>query len=132
MAKRNLKSALTNSLKAEDNAVRDRFEKADSLLGEKQSANNESLAAEKQTEVTQTEAVPQKKVVRDTFTMPTEDYELIGIIQQRCLQSAYNATRSEIVRAGIKLLNELSDEKLLQALKAVEKIKTGRPSRKKV
>lgn len=130
MPKRNLKSALTNSLKAEDNAVRDRFEKADSLLGEKQSANNESLP-EKQTEVTQTEAVPQKKVVRDTFTMPTEDYELIGIIQQRCLQSAYNATRSEIVRAGIKLLNELSDEKLLQALKAVEKIKTGRPSRKK-
>lgn len=132
MARKNLKSALTTSLQAENAAVKDRFEKAESLLSDKPRPIDpiDTPHQELQKQDIADIATPEK-VIRDTFTMPSTDYDLIAAIQHRCLQSALNVTRSEIVRAGLKILNELSDENLMQAMQAVEKIKSGRPSRKK-
>ncbi|MCC5624401.1 cytochrome P450 [Nostoc sp. CHAB 5715] len=130
MPKRNLKSALTTSLKEEDKAVQTRFEKAESLLADKPRSIDAPQAEPPKEEIADVPPL-EKKVIRDTFTMPSEDYELIAVIQERCLQSAMNVTRSEIVRAGLRMLHDLNDEKLTQALKAVEKIKSGRPPRKK-
>lgn len=130
MTKRNLKSALTTSLKEEDKAVQNRFEKAESLITDKPRLI-EAPQVEPPKEAIADVLPPEKKVIRDTFTMPSEDYDLIAVIQERCLQSAINVTRSEIVRAGLRMLGNLNDEKLTQALKAVEKIKSGRPPKKK-
>lgn len=130
MAKRDLKSALTTSLKEEDKSVQTRFEKAESLLSDKPRPIDAPQPESQKEEIADI-TPPEKKVIRDTFTMPSDDYELIAAIQERCLQSALNATRSEIVRAGLRMLHELPDENLTQALKAVEKIKSGRPPRKK-
>ncbi|CAN0342347.1 unnamed protein product, partial [Chrysoparadoxa australica] len=40
------------------------------------------------------------------------------------------AKKSELLRAGIKLLAEMSDAKLKKTMKAIPIIKTGRPKKK--
>lgn len=68
-----------------------------------------------------------EKVVRDTFTMPRSDYERIETLTQRCLNAGVLVNKSELLRAGLILLEAASDEHLRAAASAVEKIKTGRP-----
>jgi hypothetical protein len=129
MVKKDMKTALTSSLKAEDEAVRSRFEKAENLLDNKalEPANysKDELQHEKQQPTVQKE-----KVIRDSFTLPSGDYELIAEIRQRCLNSALNATKSEVIRAGLHILMSLSDDDLVNAIENLEKIKTGRPAGK--
>jgi hypothetical protein len=121
----NLKAALTNSLKAEDSAVRDRFERAESLLGqtpkpEAPATNNPPPVERKQ------------KTIRDSFTMPEEDAKLLGVLQERCLTALSLATnKSELIRAGLHALMQMDDVDLKQVLDGLEKIKTGRPAQQK-
>ncbi|HEX2010600.1 MAG TPA: hypothetical protein VJN44_06645, partial [Roseateles sp.] len=49
------------------------------------------------------------KLVRDSFTMPADEYAALGALKQRALASAHPAKKSELLRAGVKLLAGLSD-----------------------
>jgi len=71
------------------------------------------------------------KVVRDSFTMPVADHELIGILKTRCLGLGIAIKKSELLRAGLAALERLPDESLAQVAAAVESVKTGRPPGKK-
>lgn len=71
------------------------------------------------------------KVVRDSFTMPSDEYAMLGMLKQRSLAAAHHAKKSELLRAGIKLLASLDDAALVRALTTVPAIKTGRPKAKK-
>ncbi|KAK43705.1 hypothetical protein BG58_30760 [Caballeronia jiangsuensis] len=75
----------------------------------------------------QKERVKKEKVIRDTFTMPRSDYEKIATLTQRCLDAGVPVNKSELLRAGLFLLEAASEEHLRAAASAVEKIKTGRP-----
>jgi len=75
----------------------------------------------------QKEHVKKEKVVRDTFTMPRSDCEKIATLTQRCLDAGVAVNKSELLRAGLILLEAASEEHLRAAASAVEKIKTGRP-----
>ncbi|SAL87733.1 hypothetical protein AWB74_08242 [Caballeronia arvi] len=75
----------------------------------------------------QKERVKKEKVVRDTFTMPRFDYEKIKKLTQRCLDEGVLVNKSELLRAGLVLLEAASPEELRAAAQAVEKVKTGRP-----
>jgi hypothetical protein len=66
-------------------------------------------------------------VVRDSFTMPLADYELIGTLKQRCLGLGIAVKKSELLRAGLATLQRQSDENLARVVAAVENVKTGRP-----
>ena len=68
------------------------------------------------------------KVVRDSFTMPKQDYDAIKELKNRCLSQGVAIKKSEILRAGLLLLRELNDTKLAEAMGKVERIKTGRPT----
>jgi hypothetical protein len=65
--------------------------------------------------------------VRDSFTIPKDEYAVIEILKQRADSLAQPAKKSELLRAGLKLLAGLSDVTLRKALQAVPSIKTGRP-----
>lgn len=67
------------------------------------------------------------KLVRDSFTIPKDEYAAIEVLKQRSGQFTQTAKKSELLRAGLKLLAGLSDDALLKALQAVPSIKTGRP-----
>lgn len=71
------------------------------------------------------------KLVRDSFTMPSDEYAVLGELKQRALKSAHPVKKSELLRAGVKLLAALGDAALMRALSNVPTIKTGRPKSKK-
>ncbi|GAD24843.1 hypothetical protein [Acidovorax sp. MR-S7] len=74
------------------------------------------------------DAKPRKpKLVRDSFTIPKDEYAAIDTLKQRATAQAHPAKKSELLRAGLKLLSGLDDAALLAALQAVPAIKTGRP-----
>ncbi len=70
-----------------------------------------------------------EKVVRDSFTMPPKDYELLAELRHRCLAQGIAATKSGLLRAGLKALAQLPWQDLADTLNALE---NPRPGRKKV
>jgi hypothetical protein len=71
------------------------------------------------------------KLVRDSFTIPKAEYGVLEELKQRAAQLAHPIKKSELIRAGIKVLASLSGAALLTALNQVPTIKTGRPAGKK-
>ncbi len=70
-----------------------------------------------------------EKVVRDSFTMPKPDYEKIAALKRKCLDAGVSVSKSELLRAGLLLLDSApTPESLLAAVSAVETVKTGRPA----
>ena len=74
--------------------------------------------------------VDPEKVVRDSFTMPIDDYELIAELQIDSAKLGIIMTKGEILRAGLRALAGMTDAQLEKAVAKVEKIKTGRPAGK--
>lgn len=68
-----------------------------------------------------------KKVVRDSFTMPQNEYAKIAEIKAICLKAKMHVKKSEVLRAGLIKLAELNAAQLKHSLASLEKIKTGRP-----
>jgi hypothetical protein len=69
------------------------------------------------------------KPVRDSFTMPQADYDLISILKTRALALRRPAKKSELLRAGLHTLQALADAQLHAALEALVPIKAGRPKK---
>jgi hypothetical protein len=69
------------------------------------------------------------KVVRDSFTMPQSEYQKIADIKAICLKARMHVKKSEVLRAGLKILAGLNVAQLKIALNSLEKIKTGRPKK---
>lgn len=122
MAKKDMKSALGASLKAEEQAVRSRFEKAESVIGGGKSTPR-------------SQGQPQNgadKVIRDSFTIPGNEYELISRIKKRCMKAGISANKSEVLRAGLAALESMPDKDLANLFGKLPRVKTGRPPTKKV
>jgi hypothetical protein len=79
-------------------------------------------------EVAKKEVAKKEKVVRDSFTMPKSDYAKIAALKQKCLDAGISVKKSEVLRAGLLLLEGATSQRLLAAISAVEAVKTGRPS----
>jgi len=73
--------------------------------------------------------VKKEKVVRDSFTMPKSDYAKIAALKEKCLEAGVSVKKSELLRAGLLLLESAPSKRLLAAVSAVETVKTGRPAR---
>lgn len=84
---------------------------------------DEAKAATKPAE----EAKPKAKLVRDSFTMPKAEYELLAVLKQRGTQLQRHVKKSELLRAGIAALHSMSDKNFLLALDRAPSLKTGRP-----
>jgi len=69
------------------------------------------------------------KVVRDSFTMPQSDYELIAVLKQKALKSGLQVKKSELLRASLHALSKLTAAQLKRAISSLEVIKTGRPKK---
>lgn len=72
---------------------------------------------------------PKIRLVRDSFTMPEDDFALVAALKARALKLGRAAKKSELLRAGLQLLSQQSPQALLAALQRLQPIKTGRPKR---
>lgn len=70
------------------------------------------------------------KLVRDSFTMPADDFALVDAMKARALQAQRPAKKSELLRAGLHALAGLSPQALARALDALAPVKAGRPKKK--
>lgn len=70
-----------------------------------------------------------EKVIRDSFTMPKADHERLAVLKRKCLDAGISVKKSELLRAGIQLLDSASSKRLLAAISALETVKTGRPAK---
>lgn len=72
------------------------------------------------------------KLVRDSFTIPKDEYAAIEALKIRAMTLGLAIKKSELLRAGLMALTGMSDAKLKAALVAVPTLKTGRPSAQEV
>lgn len=91
-------------------------------------------AAPKAAEAKAGETKPAKarkpRLVRDSFAMPEKEYACLPELKKRLAGLGREVKKSELLRAGVALLAALGDDELLAVMGRVERIKTGRPSKK--
>jgi hypothetical protein len=71
--------------------------------------------------------VKKPKLVRDSFTIPKDEYVVIDSLKIRAGKLGQAVKKSELLRAGVKALAAMSDIQFKAALSNVPTIKTGRP-----
>ena len=121
MARRqgDMAASMRRSLRDETARIEDRFAKADAIYGEDKPHSAKATLSR--------EALAVPKVIRDTFSMPVGDYELLDLLKARALTMGVAINKSELIRAGLRLLSDLSESEFRAALARVDKIKPGRP-----
>jgi hypothetical protein len=117
MAKKDFSAAIDASLQAEEQAVEDRFSRANAYYKEK-----DSRAA------TTRSVVTQPKAIRDLFSMPPDDHAIIAQIQAKCLKVGIVASKSQVIRAGLHALCDLSDVEVGALVARLEQLKPGKRS----
>lgn len=75
--------------------------------------------------------VKKPKLVRDSFTIPKDEYVAIDSLKVRAGKLGQAVKKSELLRAGVKALAAMSDVQFKTALNNVPTIKTGRPKNSK-
>ena len=75
-------------------------------------------------------ATAELKVVRDGFTMPQSDYDMLKALKIQCLAGGLAVKKSELLRAGVQALAAMRTEQLIEKLRALPEIKAGRKKKK--
>jgi len=72
---------------------------------------------------------PKPKLVRDSFTMPQADFDLVATLKARALDFKRPTKKSELLRAGLQALARMDAATLRQALDSLAPLKPGRPKK---
>lgn len=75
--------------------------------------------------------VKKPKLVRDSFTIPKDEYVVIDSLKVRAGKLGQAVKKSELLRAGVKALAAMTDIQYKASLSNVPTIKTGRPKNAK-
>ncbi|CAH2793287.1 MAG: FIG00458480: hypothetical protein [uncultured Caballeronia sp.] len=73
-----------------------------------------------------TKHAKKEKVVRDSFTMPKSDYAKIAALKEKCQKNGIRVKKSELLRAALVLLDSAPEKLVVETVKALETVKTGR------
>jgi hypothetical protein len=101
--------------------------KADAKAKVKAKAKNDTTAAT----AAKTEKPRKPKLVRDSFTMPADEYAVLGEVKKACLKAGVAVKKSELLRVGVALIRKLDAAALKVALEALPVLKAGRPKKGK-
>lgn len=71
------------------------------------------------------------KLVRDSFTMPEDEYALLAKIKKSCVAAGFEIKKSELLRIGVSLLAGLDPKKLQSAQQSLPALRAGRPKKQK-
>ncbi len=73
--------------------------------------------------------VRKEKLVRDSFTMPEQEYAVLGQVKKACLKAGFDIKKSELLRIGVALISQIDLATLQKVLDALPQLKTGRPKK---
>lgn len=130
-----LGNALAATLASEARSVEDRFAKADKLFGGGDGSATAAATAPIQEAATANPKPAEEgrvqptreKVIRDSFSFPPQEHQQIDALLSDVLRQGIRSNKSEIVRAGLVALQNLSSEERHQIIQSLEKPKPGRP-----
>lgn len=71
------------------------------------------------------------KLVRDSFTMPEQEYALLGQVKKTCHAGGLDIKKSELLRIGVAQLAAMGIKKLKAAQAALTPLRAGRPKKHK-
>jgi hypothetical protein len=77
------------------------------------------------------EKIRKPKLVRDSFTMPETEYQVLGDVKKACLKAGIEVKKSQLLRVGVALIKTMDVGKLGQAIAALPPLKAGRPKKAK-
>jgi hypothetical protein len=99
----------------------------------KKAAPTKSLAPSRKKPAPSTSAPATKtkkvKLVRDSFTMPANEYQILQDTKKASLKAGFEIKKSELLRIGVGLLKTLSVTQLAAARAALTKLHAGRPKK---
>ena len=87
----------------------------------------EPKAADAEAPVAKPAKAHKPKLVRDSFTIPKDEYQVLESLKSRGLGLGQQVRKSELLRAGIQALAAMNDRAFLKAIGGVPTLKTGRP-----
>lgn len=73
------------------------------------------------------EKVHRTTLVRDSFTMPEQEYAVLGQVKKACLKAGFDVKKSELLRIGVALISQIDLATLQSVLSSLPQLKTGRP-----
>lgn len=69
------------------------------------------------------------KLVRDSFTIPKDEYAVLELLKERAAKLGRPTKKSEVLRAGVQALAGMTDSAFLASVGGVPALKTGRPAK---
>src|SRR5450830_446480 len=75
------------------------------------------------------EKAAKSTLVRDSFTMPAHEYEMLGKVKKACLKAGFEIKKSELLRIGVALISQMDMATLQRVLSDLPQLKTGRPKK---
>ena len=73
------------------------------------------------------DSAPKPRLVRDSFTMPEQEYAVLGQVKKACIKAGFEIKKSELLRIGVALISQLDMATLQRVLGSLPQLKTGRP-----
>ena len=130
MSKKQFGAVLKAGVDQQDVSLKKRFEAADSVLMNEQPADlkvRASGTASAEAPIHPKPTAPANDMaVRDTFSMPENEYAVIERIRNNVAKEGYIYSKREIVRGALLALNALPMKDVMYCLSTVEKLKPGR------
>ena len=69
------------------------------------------------------------KLIRDSFTIPENEYQVLEDLKKRCLKAGVEIKKSDLIRIGIASLHALTVAQLGLSKDQLQKLKVGRPKK---
>ncbi|WP_339940590.1 hypothetical protein [Undibacterium luofuense] len=69
------------------------------------------------------------KLVRDSFTMPEDEYAILGATKKACLKAGVEVKKSQLLRIGLLLLSQTETPALKKLIAELPVLKAGRPKK---
>ena len=69
------------------------------------------------------------KLVRDSFAIPEKEYAALVAVKKTCLKAGLEIKKTELIRIGIALVNNLTTAKIKTAQAKLTQISAGRPKK---
>lgn len=90
----------------------------------------EPVKAEKKSDKLEKPAKAKKvKQVRDSFTMPENEYAVLAQVKKSCLKAGVEIKKSDLLRIGVSLIKNLKIAELKDILASLTPLKVGRPKK---
>jgi hypothetical protein len=83
----------------------------------------------KSTKATKATKTVKTKLIRDSFAIPEKEYAALVAVKKTCLKSGLEIKKTELIRIGIALVNDLTTAKIKTAQAKLTQISAGRPKK---